>query len=40
MRCAFEEEIPQIIQYFYSSAYGGHFGVDRTAAKVLHVGYL
>ena len=34
-RCVPDEEILNIIHNCHSSAYGGHFGAQRTAAKVL-----
>ena len=38
-RCVSEEEIPHILQSCHAAAYGGHFGGQRTAAKVLQSGY-
>ncbi|KAH9763201.1 hypothetical protein KPL70_001079 [Citrus sinensis] len=38
-RCASDEEIPHILEYYHAAAYGGHFGGHRTAAKVLQLGY-
>ena len=34
-----DEEIPNIIHHCHSSAYGGHFGAQRTAVKVLQSGF-
>ena len=34
-----EEEIPRILQSCHAAAYGGHFGGQRIAAKVLQLGY-
>ena len=33
-RCVPDEEIPNILCHCYSSAYGGHFGAQRTTVKV------
>lgn len=38
-RCIAEEEIPNILHHCHASAYGGHFGPTRTAAKVLQSGF-
>ena len=34
-----DEEIPTILHHYHSSAYEGHFGVQRTAAKALQSGF-
>ena len=34
-RCIPNEEVPNILHHCHSSAYGGHFGAQRTAVKVL-----
>lgn len=38
-RCVPNEEIPQILERCHSSAYAGHFGSSKTAAKVLQSGF-
>ena len=38
-RCVPNEEIPNILHHCHSSAYGGHFGAQRIAAKVLQSGF-
>ncbi|PIN21706.1 DNA-directed DNA polymerase [Handroanthus impetiginosus] len=37
-RCESESEIPSILSFCHSYAYGGHFGPKRTARKVLECG--
>ena len=38
-RCVPQEEVGSILSACHSSAYGGHHGPDRTAAKVLQSGF-
>ena len=38
-RCVPEEEMTNILSHCHSSPYGGHFGANRTAAKVLQSGF-
>ena len=38
-RCVPDEEIPNILHHCHSSSYGGHFGAQRTIAKVLQYGF-
>ncbi|KAM6543139.1 hypothetical protein CsatB_007586 [Cannabis sativa] len=38
-RCVPQEEVQNILEHCHSSPYGGHFGGQRTAAKVLQSGY-
>ena len=38
-RCVPEEEVTSILNHCHSSPYGGHFGANRTAAKVLQSGF-
>ena len=38
-RCVLETEIPSILHHCHSLACGGHYGVHRTAAKVLEAGF-
>lgn len=38
-RCVPNEEILDILRHCHSSDYGGHFGGDKTAAKVLQCGF-
>lgn len=38
-RCVPREEVDSILTHCHSSAYGGHYGGDRTAAKVLQSGF-
>ncbi|XP_057755999.1 uncharacterized protein LOC130975192 [Arachis stenosperma] len=38
-RCVLEEEGREVLWNFHSLSYGGHFGGDRTAAKVLQSGF-
>lgn len=38
-RCVPEEEVSDILTHCHASPYGGHFGGDRTAAKVLQSGF-
>ncbi|XP_057747100.1 uncharacterized protein LOC130966328 [Arachis stenosperma] len=38
-RCIPESEMRNILWYCHSSDYGGHFGLERTAAKVLQSGF-
>ncbi|XP_022856137.1 uncharacterized protein LOC111377296 [Olea europaea var. sylvestris] len=34
-RCILEDEVPEILEHCHSSAYAGHFGASKTAAKIL-----
>ena len=38
-RCVPDEEIQQILWHCHGSDYGGHFGGERTATKVLQSGF-
>ncbi|KAM6556158.1 hypothetical protein CsatB_003177 [Cannabis sativa] len=38
-RCVPQEEVQNILEHCHSSPYGGHFGGQRTAAKVFQLGY-
>ncbi|KAI3758225.1 hypothetical protein L6452_05778 [Arctium lappa] len=38
-RCIPENEVATVLQHCHQSAYGGHFGGQRTAAKVLQSGF-
>ena len=38
-RCVPEEEITNILKHCHTLEYGGHFGTQRTAAKVLQSGF-
>ena len=38
-KCVSQAEVPVILEQCHSSPYGGHFGVQRTAAKVLQSGF-
>ena len=37
--CVHELEIPSILHFCHTLAYGGHFGPQRTARKVLDAGF-
>ena len=37
--CVAAEEIPHILESCHAAAYGGHFGGQRTAAKIIQSGY-
>ncbi|KAJ9561910.1 hypothetical protein OSB04_007070 [Centaurea solstitialis] len=38
-RCIPFEDVPAVLEHCHASAYGGHFGGQRTAAKVLQSGF-
>ncbi|XP_022870152.1 uncharacterized protein LOC111389466 [Olea europaea var. sylvestris] len=38
-KCIPEEEVHEILEHCHSSAYAGHFGASKTAAKILQSGY-
>ncbi|XP_022848718.1 uncharacterized protein K02A2.6-like [Olea europaea var. sylvestris] len=38
-RCIPEDEVPEILEHCYSSAYAGHFGASKTVAKILQSGF-
>ena len=38
-RCVPDEKVPNILHQCHSSSYGGHFGAQRTATKVLQSGF-
>ncbi|XP_022872666.1 uncharacterized protein LOC111391647 [Olea europaea var. sylvestris] len=38
-RCIPEEEVHEILEHCHSSAYAGHFGASKTAAKILQSGF-
>ncbi|XP_052113796.1 uncharacterized protein LOC127744942 [Arachis duranensis] len=38
-RCVSEDEMKNILWHCHNSSYGGHFGAERTAAKVLQSGF-
>ena len=38
-RCVLEEEIESILAHYHALACGGHFGGNKTAAKVLQSGF-
>lgn len=38
-RCVPYSEVKNIMHECYSSAYGGHYGSERTAAKILQAGF-
>jgi len=38
-RCLPEDEVHSILHHCHASTYGGHFGLDKTIAKVLQAGF-
>lgn len=38
-RCVPEEDVAKILEHCHSSAYAGHFGASKTAAKILQSGF-
>ncbi|XP_022870851.1 uncharacterized protein LOC111390096 [Olea europaea var. sylvestris] len=38
-RCIPEDEVSEILEHCHSSAYAGHFGASKTAAKILQSGF-
>ena len=38
-RCLSEDEVPSVLHHYHASTYAGHFGLDKTIAKVLQAGF-